>query len=79
MVFLQSEGDEKMVFENRPSLLSSENVSNNPGYRGVLNLSILLLIMTHLRLILENLVRFVFETSFTRSHTEEIHSKNTAF
>ena len=52
-----NKGEEEMVYIARASLLSSENVSNKVGYRGVLNLSILLLILTHLRLILENLVR----------------------
>ena len=70
-----------MVYEARASLLSSENVSNKVGYRGVLNLSILLLILTHLRLILENLVRlrFFLKRRYTRLTPTNPNSKNTAF
>ena len=40
---------------SRPSLLSSENKTQpQEGYRGILNLAVIIIIVTHLRLILEN-------------------------
>ena len=45
---------EREMHRLRASLLSSENVDKPAGFRGVLNLVILLLVLTHVRLIIVN-------------------------
>jgi len=47
----------KVLFKDRPSLLSSDSQSSR-GYRGLLNLAIILLVLTNLRLMLLNLMKY---------------------
>lgn len=61
-----------LITTQRPSILSSEHAHNN--YRGLINLGILILLVSHLRLLLENYLKYgilVDTFSYVRSFIDE--------